>query len=105
MDSSVFSKKGSSDPYVKFFVRDSHSGKVSVVGKTKTIKKNLSPNWNSHHSFLMTKNMSSTVILQVRERERGRERERECVCVFDTLSEASSAANSAAVSYTKSTAV
>jgi hypothetical protein len=39
MDSSLFSKKGSSDPYCKVYVKDGDTGKKAEVGKTKIIKK------------------------------------------------------------------
>ena len=64
MDSSMFSKKGSSDPYCKVMCREL-SGKVTQVSKTKTVSKNLNPEWGYEKTFLLTKEHSSIVTLTV----------------------------------------
>jgi Ca2+-dependent lipid-binding protein len=63
MDSSMFSKKGSSDPYVKILCRDNTTNKLEVLGKTKTVKKTLNPEWKSEHAFLLTDHHSSIITL------------------------------------------
>ncbi|GMH66620.1 hypothetical protein TrLO_g6671 [Triparma laevis f. longispina] len=65
MDSSMFSKKGSSDPYVKMYIRDLVTTKLAAVEKTRILKKNLNPHFNSKHTFLMPKTSSSILHLQI----------------------------------------
>ena len=64
MDSSTFGK-ASSDPYCKIFLRDEATMKKSEVGKTKVMKKKLNPKWNANFAFLLTKEMSPVIIVEI----------------------------------------
>jgi len=65
MDSSMLSKKGSSDPYCKIFVKDDATGKKSEVGKTKIIKKRLDPTWNETFEFLLSRTFAPIIIIEI----------------------------------------